>query len=243
VVSLPLDFGLSFAAFEGGGPGLDGTDVKVVQAKVFIPSEIADIEHGKAPLTKASAAQLNQRFGSTIIALRALPFEKATADDFLKALQVTNSIVAFVGHAPVSTDAHGFWHALALIFSNSNLTLGQAPIENGFSPKAKVVFLAVCGIDDNFLAQWHLRQAGQALIVPVYAPIAENGPANLKNEINLRQAAADLQYWLDQFTAPGPVKNVGQALSILNDSDQGQNYHWQVMPPAGTNVTFVPPSH
>jgi len=122
--------------------------------------------------------------------------------------------------------------------------IGQTPapngytwniLQNGFSPKAKVVFLAACGINSSFIAQWHLQASGQALIVPVYAS------SNPDNTIDLVSAAADLQFMLQQL---GSWNNVGQAVDLTNASNgASKKYTWTVIPQAGRNVTFTTPSN
>jgi hypothetical protein len=246
----PLDFGLSFAAFAGGGPSDNGADVKLVQAKVFLPIEVADLSKGP-PLTAAFAKQFSSAAKSTIVALEPLPFAKATAWRFTEFLKVTNMIIAFVGHAITTTREPPF-HAQGLAFSDALLQPGESPVPNGFVAKAKVVFLGVCGIDPppsgSFISQWHLSQTyPQALIVPQYTS------TNTTNQqMDLADAARDLGTFLDQLGTPpgaGGFKgyNVGQAVSSLNgriSNDGGLTHAWQVTPNEGNNVNFfATPAH
>jgi hypothetical protein len=102
-------------------------------------------------------------------------------------------------------------------------------LENGFTPKAKVVFLAACGIDANFLAQWHLAAQGQALIVPQY-----NNPGLL---ITLASAANE---WNVMLQALGNGNTVAQAVAagvaraVINNSQ----YTWIIPQGGDGNVSF-----
>jgi len=110
-----LDFALSFGAFGGGNPSGNGTYVKLVQGKVFIPFEIADPKLQEPPQTNSFAADLNQRYSATKMIVTALPSYQAKASDFLDALKITNSVVAYIDHG-VSVDETPF-NAVGLCFA------------------------------------------------------------------------------------------------------------------------------
>ena len=251
------DFGLSFGAIAGGSLSPNGAAVKLVQAQVFLPVEMADPSLGETPYTSNFAAQLPGQVASTKMVAHPLAFGKATASGFMQALTVTNSVVAFVGHAwSLGGPPTAPYNAIGLCFGNECLAptaLAQDltppapyyvhPLPNGFAPKAKVVFLAACGINSAFEAQWTLNASGQALIVPVYTSPAQNGPGNPNNEIHFEQAALDLQFMLQQLS--GGV-SVGGAVDMVNTVNAGTpptNYKWTVIPQVGRNVTFKTPSN
>jgi hypothetical protein len=105
-----------------------------------------------------------------------------------------------------------------------------AVLPNGFTPKAKVVILAACGIDAFFIAQWHL-QDGQALIVPKY------NDDNPLMEITLNTASTELEAMLLKLGKGGTVDEAvafGNQAAAANNSD----YRWQVFPTGGGGVSF-----
>jgi hypothetical protein len=247
-----LDFALSFGAFGGGNPSGNGTYVKLVQGKVFIPFEIA--APGNPPQTNSFAATLNGRYNATKMAVAALPSYQAKASGFLDALKITNSVVAYIDHG-ISLNETPF-NAVGLCFAGFPYTdclaptplitittdsgsqvqvsppVGESwdpPLPNGFAPKAKVVILAACGITNAFINQWHLSAKGQALIVPVYDP-------GSNNQIDLGHAAADVELMLDQLSS---WNNVGATVNLANSANGGKaGYTWTVIPEAGRDVGF-----
>jgi hypothetical protein len=74
-------------------------------------------------------------------------------------------------------------------------------LPNGFTPKAAIVFVASCGVDDNFIAQWHLN-GGQALIVPLYSD--PQGTEAL-NQIDLDKSAIEWNAMLGVLANGGTV--------------------------------------
>jgi hypothetical protein len=187
------DFGLSFQATAGGSLSPNGADVKYVPSKWFIPAGIYD------PNTYPNAAALDAGFYANVkadfspptkIAVNLLVQGKATVTAFQDALATTNTVVAFLDHGLIPPDQTG---AIGLCFSGNPSAIpclepgplaqpfgniNQVVLPNGFTPKARVVFLGGCGIDAKFIAQWHL-QKGQALIVPVYLKPSEEMHINL----------------------------------------------------------------
>src|SRR5208283_1631121 len=107
---------------------------------------------------------------------------------------------------------------------------GLAPLPNGFAPKAKVVFLASCGIDANFLAQWHLG-AGQALIVPKYRD------DNKSLDITLNTAAVEWQRMLQVLGTGGTVDAAVAAGNEQAAADKS-DYTWMVAPGGDGSVSF-----
>jgi hypothetical protein len=186
----------------------------------------------------------------THVALYPLLLGQATKLRFLGALGITNMIVGYIDHGQIVEDQHQT-NARGLCFSNGciapaaldNWTYNGSPyqlnttqpsgqeivLENGFTPKAKVVFLAACGIDANFLAQWHLAAQGQALIVPQY-----NNPGLL---ITLASAANE---WNVMLQALGNGNTVAQAVAagvaraVINNSQ----YTWIIPQGGDGNVSF-----
>lgn len=258
VASTMVDFALSFGGFALGNLSGNGTYVKLVQGRVFIPFEIADPNLQETPQTSIFAAGLNKRYDGTKMAVAAFPFYQAGASDFLKALTITNSVVAYIDHG-ISLNETPF-NAVGLCFAGFPYTdclaptplitvttdtgsqgtvsppVGEAwdpPLPTGFAPKAKVVILAACGITSAFEAQWTLGQ-GQALVVPVYDP-------GSNNQIHLEQAAADVQFMLDQLS---DGLSVGSAVDMVNaPNGAARNYQWTVIPKAGRDVNFKTPSN
>jgi hypothetical protein len=104
-------------------------------------------------------------------------------------------------------------------------------LHNGFTPRAKVVFLAACGIDANFLAQWHLAAQGQALIVPQY------DAANADKVVTLNSAA---QEWQVMLLALGNGSTVAQAVAAgaAKAAALGSSYTWIIAPGGDGSVSF-----
>jgi hypothetical protein len=243
-----VDFGLSFAQFQPGGLGPRGTHTRLVEAKVFVPAEMAI--PGTTPLTADFVARLNARYkkakpGQTI--MNALALGAASFRRFLDTLYTTHMFVAYLGHGvafeddPVVRQDPNTFHASALGFACQGLhcsqyyTVGQ-PGDVPNLPKPKVIFFGACGIDATFLADWNLRSTGQAIISPnPYPPPAQpiGPPDNLYHEINSVSAGDDLQFLLDQFLPanfrdPNTTISVLGATTLLSDHDAPQKYGWSV---------------
>jgi hypothetical protein len=123
-----------------------------------------------------------------------------------------------------------FWLNGNLAWLEPNADEHWVYLPNGFTPKAKVIFLAACGIDANFLRQWNLG-AGQVMIVPEYN--ADN-PAML---IDLNKAATEWQAMLTQLANGKTVDDAvtaGNVAAAFNGSD----YSWKVFPQGGGGVNF-----
>lgn len=103
-------------------------------------------------------------------------------------------------------------------------------LPNGFAPKAKVVFLSACGVDANFLAQWHLG-AGQVMIVPQY------NADNPGMEMTLNSAANEWQAML-QVLANGGTVDQAVAAGNVRAAANASHYSWQVYPIGGGGVSF-----
>ena len=244
-----IDFGLSFAPFAGGSPSNSRTYIRLIEAKVFVPLEIAKV--GDPPQTADFAARLSNRYkktewGQTIMDVEVLAFGKAAYRRFVDAYATTNMFVAYIGHGvsfpsdPVVLQDPNTFHASALEFAGTNyFSVGQ-PGDLPITPKAKVIFLGACGIDGTFLAQWNIystlpngKPSGQALISPDPYPPPKQPDRPLYHEIDLVLAAEDLQYLLDQFLPassrnPNTTISVQGALDILNPTDAPQMYGWKV---------------
>lgn len=106
-----------------------------------------------------------------------------------------------------------------------------ACLNNGFTPRAKVVFLAACGIDAKFLAGWHLAPQGQALIVPQYAP------GNVQEDLNLRFASQEWQAML-VVLANGSTVDQAVAQGKAQAVRDGANYTWTIAPGGDGSVNF-----
>jgi hypothetical protein len=224
-IRIPMvDFGLSFAPFQGGSLSPNGSSVKLVQSKMFIPYQINDAPGQDALFFETVKA--NPAISAPKVANELLEYRKASETGFKDALATTNSVVAFIGHAQLAQA--NATNSIGLCFPSKPGDLCAVPkpltivttgdgnqavlnppdqvrwdiLENGFTPKAKVVFLAACGLDANFIAQWHL-QPGQALIVPVYNVPSEN------LHMDLYKAGLEWQYMLEQL-ADG--KSVSEAV-------------------------------
>jgi len=157
----------------------------------------------------------------------------------------TNMIVGSIGHGGIVADQTT---ARALCFAdnciapaalakwqNPDGTQSELPaaftiLPNGFEPKAKVVFLAACGIDDNFVNQWHL-QPGQALIVPEYLVPSE------QMHIDPAKASAE---WLNMLEVLDTGGNVDAAVKEGNNvaAIQGAAHRWKVANQGGGSVNF-----
>ena len=168
VAALP-DFALSFGAFLGGSLSPNGAAVKFVQSKMFLPAEISDT----AAVNKRFYDQVKTNFEPpTKVAVELLVKGAATEAKFKDALATTDMIVAFGGHGVLVPGTHNAvglcFGSLCLVFKPLTMitqpdgsTVELAPaggtqwdlIDNGLAPKAKIVFLAACGIDENFIAQ------------------------------------------------------------------------------------------
>lgn len=147
-------------------------------------------------------------------------------------------IVVFDGHADVgnSLTSLGYYKASGLCLFDTCLAA-----QSGFMQKAKVTFLAACGIDTDFLSYWQQvgKGKGQALIYPVYGPNPTyypngGGPTNPQHSVNLIAAAQDLQFLLDQLAA---WNNVRQAVELLNGTLTTANYYWAIE--GDPSVTFA----
>jgi hypothetical protein len=241
----PIDFGLSFAAFfDQAGPPANKAAVKLVQSKMFLPAEI----NTTAQVNTDFYNLIRKNIASTQIALDLLVKDKATEFAFNTALDTTNMVVNYIGHGLVFVGQPG---ASGLCFAPSSKTclvpktlypgdLAGATevdlqdgtkyviLENGFAPKAKIVIVAACEIDANFIGQWHLKP-GQALIVPVYSNPGEAA------EIDLTKAAYEVQSMLLTL-AQGLTVNA--ALAVGNQSAVSLNaaHRWQVI--GSGNVTI-----
>jgi len=104
-------------------------------------------------------------------------------------------------------------------------------LPNGFTPKAKVIFLAACGVDANFIAQWQLGP-GQALIVPVYDPYL-----NPTMQISLNAAAFEWKAMLQVLGTSGTVNEAVAAGNVQAAADVS-DYWWQVVPTGGGGVNL-----
>src|SRR5258708_10538494 len=155
------------------------------------------------------------------VAVEILSGSKASADGFLKALETTNSAVAFIGHAALfNLDAYAIcfgatshWCIELPAVMNELSPTGIAPIpgyactplQDGFAPRAKVVFIGACGITDPFINQWHLG-SNQALIVPEY----------LNHDSQVDDISTDLYHaaleWEEMLVALAAGQNVNQAV-------------------------------
>ena len=236
-----IDFGLSFAQFQGGSPSNSRTYIRLFQAKIFIPAEIGDIDHGKQPETATAVANFNKDYlksewGSTIMNVEAFAFRRATKALFEDALKRTNLFVAYIGHGfsdpndPVVLSDLNTFHASALGFACSPLS-SENPACSQFIPmgqagdppilaKPKVIFLGACGIDDTNRASWILQSLtpnqGQSLVSPAPYPTPKQPigpPNNLYHLINLLSAELDLHLLLNQYI-PVTSVNPDTALTV-----------------------------
>jgi hypothetical protein len=245
---IPPDLGLSFAQLKGGSPSPNGTYVKLIQSKIFIPyatSTAAGADDGFF-----TAVRGNEDLHPPKVANDLLEYRKATEPAFKDALATTNMVVAFIGHAQIGSSNN----ALGLCFQGSpgdqcivpkpliTVTLDDGSsgvlgpisgvqwdiLEDGFAPKAKVVFIAACGIDANFIAQVHL-QKGQALIAPVYTVPSE------KLHMDLNKAAWE---WQSMLLTLADGKSVTDAVAVGNESAVALRaaHRWQVI--GDRNVNF-----
>ena len=257
VAAALVDVALSFNAFADGSPSPNGTAVKLVRSPMFIPFAVTGVTTANSyDITPAQRADVATYFvntvgylGPTQLALYPLPFERATAARFLGALGTTNTIVGYIDHGLIAED-QGQTNARALCFwrwclAPAALTtwtpsgptdpgLLYAPVgaqlavlPNGFAPKAKVVFLAACGIDAGFIAQWHIGP-GQALIVPKYN---DDNPTML---IDLNKASNE---WEAMLLKLGKGGTVGDAVAFGNQqaAHNQSDYSWQVIGDGSVN--------
>jgi len=197
---------------------------------------------------------IRERVPASRVALDNLWYGKASADAFLGALATTNLVVAYIDHGLIFD---GYTNASGLCFGETPPTClllkqllpfilpdGTVAIDvgggrngkildDGFAPKAKIVFLAACGLDTNFTDQWHL-QPRQALIVPQYMVPSE------KQNIDTYKSALEWEEILVALAGGyGPeAANVNAAVDIGNKA-AAQNHaahRWQVI--GDGNVTI-----
>jgi len=247
-----IDFGSSFAPFQGGTPSANRVYVQLNQVHVYIPFEI-----GADPtpyLTKQYAIDLYNDYNKDLnvkynilppykgakISMRPFAFGQATYDAFLNSLKTANRVVAYIGHIQSLTDINSPYKAGGLCFSGwyclmpTALIGGQSapggitwiPQPGGFTPQSKLVFLGACGIESDFIAQWHYGP-GQAIVVPVYY--------RTKQSIDLPDAAADLRLLMDRLfdLAHKPTWTVKQAVDDVNYYNRTffnkTYYEWRVI--------------
>jgi len=239
-----LDFALSFQVFAqiSPFPAGQGTAAKLVQNKTFLPAAI--VHNQGNDFARNYLNEIRQRVPANQVAVDNLWFGQATPSRFLDALGTTNMVVAYIGHGLLQstngTQAMGLCFGADsnqcivptqltnVILDNGNpATLLPAPpqtwqtLENGFEPKARVVFIAACGINDKFDAQWHL-QSGQALIVPQYLNPDENA------DIDLSKSASEWEEILVTLAGGSTVSaavNQGNIKAAAN----GAAHRWQVI--------------
>jgi len=230
VVAQLLASSLSFSAFLGGSPSPGGTAVKFVPARLFLPVNTSDQQGADASFYE----QLRSNVKPPQIALDLLDHARATVPAFDRALATSNMIVGFIGHGLISPQTGS---ALGLCFSGSCIApkalltspqpLVSEVLPDGFAPRAKVVFLAACGLDDNFTAQWHL-QPGQALIVPKYSV------SNKSMQLDLNHAAWELQSMLMQL-AQGDTVQAAVQEGNRTASYWGSGYQYVVIGDGSVN--------
>jgi hypothetical protein len=230
VTAATVDFALSFNAFLDGSPSANGTAAKVVMSPMFIPYSLTDFPSEDFSIIFALETNLDP----TKIALYPLLLGDAKASTFKNYLPRTNVIIGYIDHGLI---LQGQTNALGLCFAGvclSPAALGEqyqpsAPglqmeyLPNGFQPNARVVMLAICGIDEAFIDQWHLPLTGQALIVPVYSP------GNTGLHLSLGWAAVE---WQAMLLALAKGDNVQAAVAAGNAKAAAipQTEHtWQVI--------------
>jgi hypothetical protein len=246
VIAPLVDTALSWNAFIGGNPSQNGTAAKFVSAPTFIPALLK--KNDTPPSFAAAYSGLLDYYKSiagdmkpTQVALFPRLLIDATAGRFLAALTITNAIVAYIDHGWVPDGQNnavglGFpyandWLAPAALVATLPQYVGETILPNGFGPRAKVVFLAACGIDADFIAQWHLG-GGQALIVPVYDPTLDK-----TMHINLEYAATEWQKMLIVLGNGTVAEAVaaGNAQAAAN----GAAHRWRAVGGTGAgNVNF-----
>jgi hypothetical protein len=213
------------------------------------PASIFTITNGDRADVGAYYTQLTTGLSPTQVALYPLAIEQATAAGFFGAIRTTNTIVGFIDHGlnfdvgpqAAELSAADRYRARALCFWTTCLapaalmtttmpdgrvwTVGDpnggrlAVLPDGFNPRATVVFLAACGIDEAFIAQWHLSNVGQALIVPVYT--------NPQMHLSLNWAANE---WKAMLVAFAKGSNVQAAVAAGNAVAAQQTEHtWQII--------------
>ena len=240
VVAMLPDFALSFAAFLGGSPSGKNnppgtsTAVRFVPSLMFLPFGLSDTN----PAANSQFyEQVQKNLKSTQIAIGLLPKTRATVTSFDNALAKTNMFLGFIGHSLTDPTTHD---SMALCLSDGciapqALLSGSQPLvtqilPNGFAPNAKVVFLGACGLDANFLAQWHLRPSGQALIAPKYLP------SNTNMLVNLDNAAWE---WDAMLVTLAQGKSVNEAVVAGNQAATylGSGYQYVVIGDGSVNIS------
>ncbi len=236
---IPLDFALSFTAFVPGSPrpAAQGTAAKLVQSKTFMPPGGSILQQPDPTFPGRYSDQIKKDIPANKVAVEILSGSKASADGFLKALETTNSAVAFIGHAQLfnldayaicfGATSHWCLELPAVMNQLSPTGIGPVPgyaytpLQDGFAPKAKVVFIGACGITDPFINQWQLGP-NQALIVPVY--LSHDAQVN-DIEMDLYHAALE---WEEMLVALAAGQNVEQAVAAGNAVLQpNSNHRWQ----------------
>jgi hypothetical protein len=106
-----------------------------------------------------------------------------------------------------------------------------ALLANGFSPKSKVVFAGACGVDANFISQWHLQQ-GQALIVPVFSA------GNTELQLQQGYAAWELQSFLITLAGGTTVTDAVNEANYTASTFVDNTHTWKVI--GDGNVKFQP---
>ena len=229
VTSALVDVALSFNAFLGGNPSGNGTAAKVVMSPMFVPFSLTDFPVGDFSIIFG----LSNNFDTTKIALYPLLTEDAKSSTFRNYLARTNVVVGYIDHGLLVS---GQPNAFGLCFADTCLAptplLPQCQLSapgtqteclpNGFQPKAKLVMLAICGVDEAFIGQWHLPPTGQALIVPVYSS------GNTALELSLGWAAAEWRVMLLDLANGYNVEaavNDGNAKATATQSE----HTWQII--------------
>jgi hypothetical protein len=261
MLAVPMvDVALSFNPFVRGNPSRNGTAVKYVNSPMFIPGVLVDYSRPPTLANLLWSLQreqaqlfqyyenLSDRIAATHAALYPLLLRDATALRFLGALGMTNAIVGYLDHAietPDERSARGlcFWNSCLV---PTALSAWDCPanhvgtwddgtkylcLDDGLTPRAKVVFLAACAIDARFLAQWHLAPQGQALIVPQY------NAGNVDKIVDLALAARE---WREMLLALGNGSTVQEAVNrgAAQAAADGADYTWIIAPGGDGNVSF-----
>ncbi len=244
----PVDFADTFAAFAGGNPSGTGTAVRLVQAKMFAPFGIYD------PLLDTEWALHEYEWMSSLCYYiprlkPVLSFEmrkNATLGRFKNALATTNTIVAYLDHGMILANEM----ASGICFAGNNCLVDPAltnidgiqyypatgytwdTSQASITPKARVVFLAGCGLTDDFVSFWNI-QSGHALIVPVYLTAAE------KTNFNVANAAWE---WENILYRLSQGDTVDQAVAVGNATaeSRGAAHRWTRI--GDGNVRFETPS-
>jgi hypothetical protein len=244
VLAMMPDFALCFAAFQGGSPSSNGTYVKFVPSKMFLPVEISTI----AAVNATFYDQVKRNMDPTKVSLSILKNQKAAAAAFQDALAKTNMIVEYLGHGFMIAGASGaaglcfgeketqcltpkaLWPGLPEGATDVDIGGGRSAhvLENGFAPEARIVFIGHCFIDDKYLAQWHIKE-GHALIVPQYLTPDEF------NHFDLYYAGWEVQGMLLKLALGGTVD---EAIAVGNEgaANQGVNHRWRLANQGGGSV-------